>query len=106
MDFKLFLFLCSVTVIPLGLILKFSPWELPQIQYFFLGLLFVIRIVFYREEEFKKNLKPAAKSALQKKIGRVPSDPETIDYIDKKVAGRNVAFFVVIVLTLVVSIFA
>lgn len=106
MDIKLFLFLCSITAIPLALILKFSPWEIPQIQYFFLGILFVVRIVFYREEEYKKNLKPAAKQELQKKIGRVPSDPETIDYVEKKVAGRNVAFFVVIVLTLIVSIFA
>ena len=79
---------------------------MPQIQFFFLGILFVIRIVFFREDEYKKNIRPTARGILQKKIGRVPSDPEVIDYVDKMVAGRNVAFFVAIVLTLVASIFA
>lgn len=104
MDIKLFLFLFSISVLPLVLIFQFSPWEIPQVHYFFLGLLFVIRIVFFREDEYKKNLKPSARKNLHKKIGRVPSDPEVIDYIEKLLAGRNVAFFVVIVISLIVTV--
>ena len=104
MDIKLFLLLISITVIPLIAIFQFSPWDFPQIQYFFFGLLFVLRIVFYKEDEYKKNLKTASRKELQKKIKRVPSDSEVIDYIDRKVGGRNTAFIVVIVLTLLVTV--
>lgn len=106
MDIKLFLFLISISAGPLILMLKFFPWEIPQLHFFFLGILFVVRIVFFREDEYKKTLKPVAREALQKKIKRVPSDPEIIDYIEKKLRGRNVAFFVAISLTLLASIFA
>lgn len=104
MDIKLFLFLFSISVLPLGIIYQFSPWEIPQVHFFFLGLLFVIRIVFFQEDRYKKNLKPVARAELQRKIGRVPSDPEVIDYIEKLLSGRNVSFIVAIVLCLVITV--
>lgn len=104
MDIKLFLFLFSITVLPLTLIFQFSPWEIPQIQYLFLGLLLVIRIVFFRQDEYKKNIKMVARERLRLKIGRVPSDPEIIDYIEKILNGRNVSFVAVTILTFFISV--
>lgn len=77
----------------------FFPWEIPQLHFFFIGILIVLKIIFFRDDQYKKNIKPRARGELQKKIGRVPSDSEVIDYVDKKLNGRGVAFIAAFVLT-------
>lgn len=99
MNIKLFLFLISVSAVPLALMKLYFPWEVPHLHFFFIGILIVIRIIFFQDENYKKNLKPNARGQLQKRIGRVPSDSEVIDYIEKKMTGRGVAFIAAFVLT-------
>lgn len=100
MNIKLFLFLISVSVVPYSLLKVYLPWEIPHLHFFFLGILVIIRIIFFQEEIYKKNLKAVARGELQKKIGRVPSDSEIIDFVESRMKGRGVAFIAAFVLTI------
>jgi hypothetical protein len=88
-----------VSAVPLALIELFFPWEIPQLHFFFIGILIVIKIIFFQDGQYKKNIKTHARGELQKKIGRVPSDSEIIDYVEKKITGRSVSFAVAFILT-------
>lgn len=104
MDSRLFLLLFAASSLPMILLFLFSPWEIPHIQYFFLGVIFVLRIIFFREEEFKKKLRLDSKSLLQKKMNRIPSEAQVIAHIDKRLEARNISFVMSVVVIFVVTI--
>ncbi|MBT7608301.1 MAG: hypothetical protein HN576_01000 [Bacteriovoracaceae bacterium] len=97
MDLKLFLFLVSTTCLPLIIIYIFAPWDIPYIQYFFLCLIFVFRIVFFQEKEYKKKLRIIGKESLRIKLGRIPSESQVSVFINKKLEQRNLSFVIAVV---------
>jgi hypothetical protein len=98
MDLKLFLFLFSTTCLPLIFIYVFAPWDIPYIQYFFLCLIFVFRIVFFQEKEYKRKLRIIGKEKLRQKLSRVPSESQVSVFINKKLEARNISFVVIVVI--------
>jgi hypothetical protein len=98
MDIKLFFFLFSTTCLPLILIYIFAPWDIPFIQYFFLCLVFVFRIVFFQEKEYKRKLRIVGKEKLKVKLNRVPSESQVSLFINKKLEQRNISFVAVVVI--------
>lgn len=98
MDIKLFFFLFATTCLPLILIFTLAPWDIPYIQYFFLCLIFVFRIVFFQEGEYKKKLRIIGKENLRKKLNRVPSESQVSVFINKKLEARNISFVINVVI--------
>ncbi len=105
MDVKLLFFLFSISSLPLALVYLFFPWEIPYLQYFFFTLIFVVRVIFFREKEYKKRLKKTAKNELHKKKGKIPSETQVLGLIEKKLEARDTSFLIAIVLVFVVLVF-
>jgi hypothetical protein len=104
MDFKIFLFLFSTTCLPLAMIYLLAPWDIPYIQYFFLCLIFVFRIVFFQEREYKKKLRLLGKEKLRLKLNRVPSESQVSVFINKKLEERNISFVIATVIVFSLAI--
>ncbi len=69
-------FLMGLFVLPLGLFLQFSTYQLPKVQYVFLATLFVSQYVFYKEKTFHRKIEGSVTGILKKELGRIPSRKE------------------------------
>lgn len=70
------LFLMGIFVLPLGLFLQFSPYQLPKIQYVVLATLIASQYFFYREKDFRRRIEGEVTRMLKKELGRIPSRKE------------------------------
>jgi hypothetical protein len=71
-----FIFLMGLFVLPLGLFLQFSTYQLPKVQYVFLATLFVSQYVFYNEKKYRRKIEESVTGILKKELGRIPSRKE------------------------------
>lgn len=71
-----FLFLIGIFVLPLGLFLEYSVYQLPKVQYVFLGVLIISQYVLFREKDFRRKIEGDVNEILKKELGRIPSRKE------------------------------
>lgn len=75
--------------IPLYFFLKFSPYHVDGVQYFFLVFLLILKFSFFNNQEYKKEIEDAAKSKLSKKIKRTPSKSEIVMEVNHYANARD-----------------
>ena len=83
--------LILVFVLPLGLFLQFSPYQLPKVQYVFIATLFVSQYVFYREKDYRKKKEEGVKITLEKELQKLPSNKEIDARLDQLIYYRSVS---------------
>lgn len=88
------LFLLVIFVLPLGLFLQFSSYEVPKIQYVFLATLLVSQYVFYREKDFRRKIESHVTSILQKELKRVPSRKEIYARSNQVIYYRGISIII------------
>ena len=70
------IYLFSLFVIPLGLFFKFSPYQLPKVQYVVLALLYVTQVYFFKEIVYRNRLVKKLKISMERELKRTPSEKE------------------------------
>ena len=95
----------AVTALPLFLIFTYLPNQFPDIQYIFFILLFIIKIILFREDEVKRSLQTKIPGQLQKELKRVPSHKEIYQRIMTIIRGRDITFGIVALLIFIMSSF-
>ena len=71
---KMFLFmLVSMTLLPFYLLCKFMP-EIPYTQYFFLIVIFCLKMIIFNQRTLKLKLTPIVRKKLQKELKKNPTD--------------------------------
>ncbi len=90
-QFQYLIFLLGVFVIPLGLFLHFSPYQVPKVSYVVMGALFISQYVFYREKEYRSKIRDKVTKVLKSEAGRIPSGKEVIRRSDQIIQFRGVS---------------
>jgi hypothetical protein len=96
------LFLVSVFFIPLFLFLKFSPFEVPQVSFVFLGFLLASQFLFYEEKKYRARIKNNVTHILQRELGKIPSQQEIIkrSTLVVQLRGISIMFCALLILIL------
>ena len=97
--------LSAVTVLPLAFILSNFPNQFPDIQYLFFAVLFIIKIILFREKETKKALQSKVPKKLRKELKRVPSHKEIHQRIMATINGKDLSFILVAITILIITLF-
>ena len=96
--------LSAFTVLPLAFILSNFPNQFPDIQYLFFALLFIIKIILFREKEAKKVLQAKVPKKLGKELKRVPSHKEIHQRITATINGKDLTFVLVAITMLIITL--
>lgn len=80
--------LYTVFVLPLGLFFEFSPYPLPKVQYFVLGLIYMSNYVFFKETTFRAKIEPKVVEQLKREMNRAPSKNDIIARVNLIVSHR------------------
>jgi len=104
LNLKTLLALTIVTVLPLAFILSTFPNQFPDIQYLFFALLFIIKIILFREKETKRALKSKVPLDLRKELNRVPSHKEIHQRIMTTINGKDLTFILVAITILITTL--
>jgi accessory gene regulator protein AgrB len=92
-------------VVPLVLVYLFSPYEWNNLYWLFLTFLFALKIIFYKEAPYKKELSAIMREKLTKELSRPPSKTEVVNRIEEMITARDVVIVSVGVLVIFVSLF-
>jgi hypothetical protein len=103
-QYRYFLFLLCLFVIPLALFLKYSVYKVPKIDYAVLGALIISQYFLYKEKLFRKKVQPKIVSQLERELKRTPSNKEIYARFHLISHGRKmaIAFASVIILMMIV----
>lgn len=104
-QFKLFSALSVVIVAPLVLVYLYSPYEWENLYWLFLAFLFALKIIFYKEAPYKKELAHTMRVKLQSELGRAPSKMEVVNRIEDMITGRDVVIITIGVTVVFVTLF-
>lgn len=104
-QFKLLIVLLCIFPIPLFLFLRFSPYEVEGIQFFFLAFLIILKLSFFQNSTYKKTIEPVAKSKLSKKLKRTPSKSEIVQIVNDYANSRDIVLAINGVLILLLGTF-
>ncbi|MEE2744186.1 MAG: hypothetical protein VYD54_09780 [Bdellovibrionota bacterium] len=96
--------LTAVTALPLAFILSNFPNQFPDIQYLFFAILFIIKIILFREKETKKALQSKVPQDLRKELKRVPSHKEIHQRIMTTINGKDLTFILVAITILITTL--
>jgi hypothetical protein len=99
------LFLMNLFVLPLGLFLQFSTYELPKVQYVFLAALLVSQYVFYREKDFRRKVEDSITRVLNKELGRVPSRKEIHTRTSQVIHYRGLSIVISVLSILILMVY-
>lgn len=102
---KLFCTLTLVVVLPLVLVYLFSPYEWDNLYWLFLTFLFALKIIFYKEAPYKKELSSVMREKLTSELSRPPSKTEVINRIEDMIVARDVVIISVGVLVIFTTLF-
>ncbi|OIQ17545.1 MAG: hypothetical protein BM556_12135 [Bacteriovorax sp. MedPE-SWde] len=92
LQYKLFLFLFFVTVLPLVAVYQFLPDEFDKSYYFFLTFLVGLRFSFFKGNEHMEKVKKSVREALISEMGRVPSTNDIVKRLDEVATTRDYIF--------------
>lgn len=92
---KTIITLYCLFVFPLALFFKYSTYPLPNIQYVFLGILFLWGYFLVDEKKYRNKIENRVVQLMKKELGRIPSKKEIVIKVRELADGR----FVSIVLT-------
>lgn len=104
-QYKYLFFLLVLTVMPLALFFKFSPYSLPKIQYVILGYLFMNHYFFFKEYKFRKKNEKNILIKMRKELKRTPSYSEINSRLNFICSSRVVSIFIAASLILVVMVY-
>lgn len=96
--------LSTFTVLPLAFILSNFPNQFPDIQYLFFALLFIIKIILFREKETKRVLQSKIPKELKRELKRVPSHKEIHQRIMTTINGKDLTFILVAITMLIITL--
>jgi hypothetical protein len=91
-QFKLFIFLLVLTVVPLTLIYEFLPYEFDESYYFFLTLLVGLRFSFFKGQAYLDKVKKNIRDDMTAELGRIPSTNEMVKRVNEVVSSRDYVF--------------
>ena len=94
-ELKTIFMLYCLFVLPLILFFKYSTYPLPNIQYVFLGILFLWGYFLVDEVKYRNKIEDRVVRLMKKESGRIPSKKEIVIKVRELADGR----FVSIVLT-------
>ena len=104
-QFKLFTILNIVVVVPLLLVYLFSPYEWANLYWLVLTFLFALKIIFYKDAPYKKQISHTMREKLQIELGRSPSKTEVVDRIEFMITARDVVIITVGVFVVFLTLF-
>ena len=97
----LFIVIFLVTVLPLTLVFKYSPYQIEGIQYLFLVILLGLKVIFLKDRSYKRKIRKKVKTSLDKELGR----PSPGNLLVKRVEDYENAQDVVLGLTAISILF-
>jgi hypothetical protein len=80
--------LYGLFVLPLWLLFEFSPYPLPKVQYFVIGIIYLSNYVFFKESRYRAKIEKKVESQLKNELNRTPSKNEIIIRINTIVSHR------------------
>ncbi|OUR99764.1 hypothetical protein A9Q84_01690 [Halobacteriovorax marinus] len=105
LQYKLFLTLILLVIVPLVLVYLFSPYEWDNLYWLALTFIFALKVVFYKEAPLKKKLIGEVRERFISKTGKVPSKMQIVRGVDEIIVARDVMLVSVGVCVLIVTLF-
>lgn len=102
-QYKLFIFLFCISILPLTLVYLYLPGEFDKSYYFFLTLLVGLRFSFFKGGLYLEKVRSNMRDVLAKEMGRIPSTNEIVKRVDDVVKSRDYAFGVSAVLVILIT---
>lgn len=90
-------------LVPYFLVLKFLP-EIPYIQYFFIVIVFCLKVLVFNEGSLKNKIKPKVYQQLYKEIGKPPSNKQIFQRVQFHISSRDISLGIVGFIIVVVAI--
>ncbi|MFZ9000619.1 MAG: hypothetical protein ACO20H_04915 [Bacteriovoracaceae bacterium] len=107
LQYHVFLLIQLFLTLPLVVIFLNYKKDFPDIEYLFFGLIFLLKIIFFREKEYRVKLGKTVSKSLSKELGRTPSKSEIVQRINAYVNGRDLmlgfSLFILFIVTLILA---
>lgn len=104
LQYHVFLLIQVFTTLPLVVIFLNYKSDFPDIEYFFFGLIFLLKIIFFREKEYRAKLGRTVSSSLSKELNRTPSKNEIVQRINTYVNGRDMVLGLSLLILFIVTL--
>ncbi len=85
--------LILIFVVPLLLLFRYSPYQIPYIQYFVLGFLYLFQYMRFNEKNYRLQKSPLAKKHLTQEKGKIPSRSKINQRLNEMVEARGISLF-------------
>jgi hypothetical protein len=105
LQFKLFIVLNLVVILPLLLVYLYSPYEWKNLYWLVLTFLFALKIIFYKDGPYKKEISQTMREKLLVELGRPPSKTEVVNRIEFMITARDVVIITIGVFVIFLTLF-
>ena len=89
-----YLICLGLSPLPLFLLYKFSEVPIQHIHYFFLTILLALKVIIFKDKEYKNYLNNNLRPQFVKQFGRQPSNKEFVQLKEAHINTRGAAVYI------------